>query len=85
MKQLFVHVNADNKPAQDLYKKTGFKVNCLTCLGTLISIGIVVLLLLYVIIKQVKEAVEAASSPMLEDQRILMSMELDILGLRFLS
>ncbi|KAL6506178.1 hypothetical protein OROGR_024359 [Orobanche gracilis] len=56
MKQLFVHVNADNKPAQDLYKKTGFK------------------------------AVEAASSPMLEDQRILMSMELDILGLcKFLS
>lgn len=26
MKQLFVHVNADNKPAQELYKKTGFKV-----------------------------------------------------------
>ncbi|KAL3621940.1 hypothetical protein CASFOL_034136 [Castilleja foliolosa] len=26
MKQLFVHVNADNKPAQDLYNKTGFKV-----------------------------------------------------------
>ncbi|KAL0389263.1 UNVERIFIED_CONTAM: hypothetical protein Scaly_0283400 [Sesamum calycinum] len=26
MKQLFVHVNADNKPAQDLYIKTGFKV-----------------------------------------------------------
>ncbi|KAG8388920.1 hypothetical protein BUALT_Bualt02G0175400 [Buddleja alternifolia] len=26
MKQLFVHVNADNKPAQDLYEKTGFKV-----------------------------------------------------------
>ncbi|GER40672.1 acyl-CoA N-acyltransferases super family protein [Striga asiatica] len=26
MKQLFVHVNADNKPARDLYKKTGFKV-----------------------------------------------------------
>ncbi|KAK2971924.1 hypothetical protein RJ640_011705, partial [Escallonia rubra] len=25
MKQLFVHVNADNKPAQDLYRKTGFK------------------------------------------------------------
>ncbi|KAL7151964.1 hypothetical protein ABFS83_04G066900 [Erythranthe nasuta] len=24
--QLFVHVNADNNPAQDLYKKTGFKV-----------------------------------------------------------
>ncbi|GFP97078.1 hypothetical protein PHJA_001851900 [Phtheirospermum japonicum] len=30
MKQLFVHVNADNKPAQDLYNKTGFKVNRLT-------------------------------------------------------
>ncbi|XP_075512080.1 GCN5-related N-acetyltransferase 6, chloroplastic-like isoform X2 [Primulina tabacum] len=26
MKQLFVHVNADNRPAQDLYRKTGFKV-----------------------------------------------------------
>lgn len=26
MKQLFVHVNADNKPAQELYKRTGFKV-----------------------------------------------------------
>lgn len=26
MKHLFVHVNADNKPAQELYKKTGFKV-----------------------------------------------------------
>lgn len=26
MKQLFVHVNVDNKPAQELYKKTGFKV-----------------------------------------------------------
>lgn len=26
MKQLFVHVNADNTPAQDLYRKTGFKV-----------------------------------------------------------
>ncbi|KAL0419472.1 UNVERIFIED_CONTAM: hypothetical protein Sradi_1360700 [Sesamum radiatum] len=26
MKQLFVHVNADNKPAQDLYIKTGFKM-----------------------------------------------------------
>ncbi|KAL8527352.1 hypothetical protein ACS0TY_005281 [Phlomoides rotata] len=25
MKQLFVHVNADNKPAQDLYKKAGFQ------------------------------------------------------------
>ncbi|XP_073271208.1 GCN5-related N-acetyltransferase 6, chloroplastic-like isoform X2 [Primulina huaijiensis] len=25
MKQLFVHVNADNRPAQDLYRKTGFK------------------------------------------------------------
>ncbi|KAK3023685.1 hypothetical protein RJ639_044295, partial [Escallonia herrerae] len=24
MKQLFVHVNADNKPARDLYRKTGF-------------------------------------------------------------
>ncbi|CAL5425512.1 unnamed protein product [Camellia sinensis] len=46
MKQLFVHVNADNKPAQELYKKTGFKI------------------------------IEAASSPLLEDQRILMSMEL---------
>ncbi|KAH6814289.1 hypothetical protein C2S51_023307 [Perilla frutescens var. frutescens] len=47
MKQLFVHVNADNKPAQDLYKKIGFEV--------------------------VKEA---ASSPMSEDEKILMSMEL---------
>ncbi|KAL3828674.1 hypothetical protein ACJIZ3_017476 [Penstemon smallii] len=46
MKQLFVHVNSENKPAQDLYKKTGFKV------------------------------VEAASSPLSKDQRILMSMEL---------
>ncbi|KAF5930235.1 hypothetical protein HYC85_031108 [Camellia sinensis] len=46
MKQLFVHVNADNKPAQELYKKTGFKI------------------------------IEAASSPLLEDQRLLMSMEL---------
>ncbi|KAK6164042.1 hypothetical protein DH2020_000906 [Rehmannia glutinosa] len=26
LKQLFVHVNADNKPALELYKKTGFKV-----------------------------------------------------------
>ncbi|XP_057483225.1 GCN5-related N-acetyltransferase 6, chloroplastic-like isoform X1 [Actinidia eriantha] len=26
MKQLFVHVNADNLPAQELYKKTGFKI-----------------------------------------------------------
>ncbi|KAA8550077.1 hypothetical protein F0562_001761 [Nyssa sinensis] len=26
MKQLYVHVNADNKPAQELYKKSGFKV-----------------------------------------------------------
>ncbi|XP_052177073.1 uncharacterized protein LOC127791236 isoform X8 [Diospyros lotus] len=26
MNQLFVHVNADNKPAQELYKKTGFKI-----------------------------------------------------------
>ncbi|XP_017232341.1 GCN5-related N-acetyltransferase 6, chloroplastic [Daucus carota subsp. sativus] len=26
MKQLFVHVNVDNKPAQELYKKTGFKI-----------------------------------------------------------
>lgn len=26
MKQLFVHVNVDNKPAQELYKKAGFKV-----------------------------------------------------------
>ncbi|KZV44444.1 hypothetical protein F511_19345 [Dorcoceras hygrometricum] len=25
LKQLFVHVNADNRPAQDLYRKTGFK------------------------------------------------------------
>lgn len=32
MKQLFVHVNADNKPAQDLYKKAGFQVNCFTFL-----------------------------------------------------
>lgn len=46
MKQLFVHVNADNKPAEDLYKKIGFKV------------------------------VEEASSPMTEDVKILMSMEL---------
>ncbi|KAE9462101.1 hypothetical protein C3L33_06003, partial [Rhododendron williamsianum] len=46
MKQLFVHVNADNKPAQELYKKTGFKI------------------------------VEAASSPLSKDQRLLMNMEL---------
>ncbi|KAJ6790691.1 Uncharacterized protein M6B38_247570 [Iris pallida] len=26
MKQLFVHVNVENQPAQDLYKKTGFEV-----------------------------------------------------------
>ncbi|KAM7528259.1 hypothetical protein LguiB_031669 [Lonicera macranthoides] len=26
MKHLFVHVNADNKPAQELYKKTGFEI-----------------------------------------------------------
>ncbi|CAI9106115.1 OLC1v1005183C1 [Oldenlandia corymbosa var. corymbosa] len=26
LKQLFVHVNADNKPAQELYEKTGFKI-----------------------------------------------------------
>lgn len=26
MKQLFVHVNLDNKPAQELYGKTGFQV-----------------------------------------------------------
>lgn len=26
MKQLFVHVNLDNKPAQELYRKTGFQV-----------------------------------------------------------
>ncbi|KAI5673846.1 hypothetical protein M9H77_14210 [Catharanthus roseus] len=26
IKQLFVHVNAENKPAQELYKKTGFKI-----------------------------------------------------------
>lgn len=26
LKHLFVHVNADNMPAQELYKKTGFKV-----------------------------------------------------------
>lgn len=26
MKQLFCHVNLDNKPAQELYRKTGFKV-----------------------------------------------------------
>ncbi|XAR51059.1 hypothetical protein NMG60_11005580 [Bertholletia excelsa] len=45
MKQLYVHVNADNKPAQELYKKTGFKV------------------------------VEAASSPLSKDQRLLMSMD----------
>ncbi|KAF5183320.1 Acyl-CoA N-acyltransferases (NAT) superfamily protein [Thalictrum thalictroides] len=44
MKQLFVHVNADNKPARDLYNKTGF------------------------------EMVEAASSPLSKDQRLLMSM-----------
>lgn len=30
MKQLFVHVNVDNKPAQELYKKTGFKVGTWT-------------------------------------------------------
>ncbi|XP_058107532.1 GCN5-related N-acetyltransferase 6, chloroplastic-like isoform X2 [Magnolia sinica] len=29
MKQLFVHVNADNKPAQELYRKTGFEVELL--------------------------------------------------------
>ncbi|KAI8525930.1 hypothetical protein RHMOL_Rhmol13G0269000 [Rhododendron molle] len=46
MKQLFVHVNADNKPAQQLYQKTGFKI------------------------------VEAASSPLSKDQRLLMNMEL---------
>ncbi|KAL3530095.1 hypothetical protein ACH5RR_009417 [Cinchona calisaya] len=46
MKQLFVHVNADNVPAQELYKKTGFKI------------------------------VEAASSPLSKDQRLLMTMEL---------
>lgn len=46
MRQLFVHVNADNKPAQDLYTKTGF------------------------------ETVEAASSPLSKDQRLLMSMQL---------
>lgn len=46
MKQLFVHVNADNKPAQELYKRTGFKI------------------------------VEASSSPLSKDQRLLMSMEL---------
>lgn len=46
MKQLFVHVNADNKPAQELYKKSGFKI------------------------------VEAASSPLSKDQRLLMNMEL---------
>ncbi|XP_071911920.1 GCN5-related N-acetyltransferase 6, chloroplastic isoform X3 [Coffea arabica] len=45
-KQLFVHVNADNMPAQELYRKTGFKI------------------------------VEAASSPLSKDQRLLMSMEL---------
>ncbi|KAJ4978807.1 hypothetical protein NE237_009587 [Protea cynaroides] len=26
MKQLYVHVNADNKPAQELYRKTGFEM-----------------------------------------------------------
>lgn len=46
MRQLFVHVNAVNKPAQELYSKTGFKV------------------------------VESASSPSQNDQRLLMSMEL---------
>lgn len=46
MKQLFVHVNADNKPAQELYKRTGFKI------------------------------LEASSSPLSKDQRLLMSMEL---------
>ncbi|KAF9599349.1 hypothetical protein IFM89_036806 [Coptis chinensis] len=46
MKQLFVHVNADNIPAQELYNKTGF------------------------------EMVEAASSPLSKDQRLLMSMQL---------
>ncbi|RWR75899.1 GNAT domain-containing protein [Cinnamomum micranthum f. kanehirae] len=42
MKQLFCHVNLDNKPAQELYRKTGFK------------------------------KVEAASSSLLKDQRLLM-------------
>lgn len=46
MKQLFVHVNVDNHPAQELYTRAGFKF------------------------------VEAASSPLSEDQRLLMSMEL---------
>ncbi|XP_059625026.1 GCN5-related N-acetyltransferase 6, chloroplastic-like isoform X3 [Cornus florida] len=45
-KELFVHVNAENNPAQELYKKTGFKV------------------------------VEAVSSPLSKDQRLLMSVEL---------
>ncbi|MCL7044301.1 hypothetical protein MKW94_001380 [Papaver nudicaule] len=46
IKQLFVHVNFDNNPAQELYKKVGF------------------------------EMVEAASSPLANDQRLLMSMQL---------
>ena len=29
MKQLYVHVNADNKGAQELYSKAGFKVQFL--------------------------------------------------------
>ncbi|KAI3984271.1 hypothetical protein MKX01_011225 [Papaver californicum] len=46
MKQLFVHVNCDNNPAQELYRKVGF------------------------------EMVEAASSPLANDRRLLMSMQL---------
>ncbi|XP_010314685.1 GCN5-related N-acetyltransferase 6, chloroplastic isoform X3 [Solanum lycopersicum] len=45
-KQLFVHVNADNIPGQELYKKTGFKI------------------------------VEADSSSLSKEQRILMSLDL---------
>ncbi|XP_047321660.1 uncharacterized protein LOC124925641 [Impatiens glandulifera] len=46
MRKLFVHVNVENEAAQELYKKTGFKV------------------------------VEAASSTLSKDQRLLMAMEL---------
>ncbi|KAK9280715.1 hypothetical protein L1049_014413 [Liquidambar formosana] len=34
MKQLFVHVNADNKPAKELYKKAGFKPHSSSLLGS---------------------------------------------------
>ncbi|KAL9229465.1 hypothetical protein vseg_004928 [Gypsophila vaccaria] len=46
MKQLYVHVNTDNKAAQDLYSKVGFKI------------------------------VEAASSTVSKDQKLLMLKEL---------